>query len=885
MKRAFIFPIFVAVSLLATPIHLMAAVGSGSLIKASGPAVYYLHDGKRYVFANEKVYFSWYADFDSVATVSDEELASYLLGGNITYRPASKLVKIQSDPKVYAVSPGGTLRWIASETAARTLYGADWNRKIDDIPDAFFLNYKEGDSVTAPEDFDLDAARKVASISDDLGARAGAPVPETVVATKSGTWQDKNTWGGKKPMSGGQVVIPAGIKVTYDAAASGNLRSLKIDGKLEFLNTESRKLSSRLIEIGFDGSLAVGYSEVPWPAALEAVIELTAAGTGADAGEGLRVSGGTLDLHGASVGTAWTRLAAPAAKGDSSVFPERPVVWPVGAEVAIASTSLNQDEVEVRTIVEMHGGVIMLDRPLEHDHAAEGPLTAEVALLTRNVSVKGAGNGQGSAVIVTRGKVRVSNAQLNGLGRSGVTGHHPLSFDGLTDASASYVKQSVVRASGNRCVSLRQTGMLLVEDTVGFDIVGHCFATEDGTETKSVFRNDLAIRVRKNQARPDETPAAFRLRNPDNVVEGSVAAGSEGHGFWYDLPGETTRLDGLKIRPRETALGLFKDNTAHSAAMSGLYIDDAAGKTNYAPSAKAVFSGYRGSRNGDYGFRLRGSNFEVIGGTLADNRVGGSFSAFGAAFRDSTVLGNLESASNTPSGRFGFIYEDGPVTVSGVTFRNFVASASKPSAAFGFKERNDRAPDPRSSFRNVSFVNARRWQAADPTAAGDQMSAVRDTDASRTITTRSGYLDNGCAADAAGNVQSCPGAYVVLTIAMRDIGSAKAVAVERAESGAAVTLKAGSSFDGIYAYATVIEGKTYRLRTGYAREFALDYDGLAEPLTVRFEASFDADVKDGLDRYPKVELPALVPGTWAYDLAKNEAVVMLSPGGSASVSW
>ena len=41
-----------------------AAVGPGELIKASQPAVYYLaDDGKRYVFPNERIYFSWYEDF------------------------------------------------------------------------------------------------------------------------------------------------------------------------------------------------------------------------------------------------------------------------------------------------------------------------------------------------------------------------------------------------------------------------------------------------------------------------------------------------------------------------------------------------------------------------------------------------------------------------------------------------------------------------------------------------------------------------------------------------------------------------------------------------------------------------------------------------------
>jgi len=122
---------------------------SGSLIKsASLSAVYYCgKDGKRYVFVNDKAYFSWYPDFSTVQIVSNDTLASITIGGNITYRPGSRMIKIQSDPKVYAIARGGTLRWVATEAIAARLYGANWNQKIDDVSDAFFVNYVLGSSI------------------------------------------------------------------------------------------------------------------------------------------------------------------------------------------------------------------------------------------------------------------------------------------------------------------------------------------------------------------------------------------------------------------------------------------------------------------------------------------------------------------------------------------------------------------------------------------------------------------------------------------------------------------------------------------------------------------------------------------------------------------
>lgn len=123
---------------------------SGTRIKiASSKAVYYCGaDGKRYVFPNDKTYYTWYADFSGVTTVSDEALAALPLGGNVTYRPGVKMVKITSDPKVYAVDARGTLRWITSPEVAAAIYGADWMKKVEDVSDAFFINYRIGEPIT-----------------------------------------------------------------------------------------------------------------------------------------------------------------------------------------------------------------------------------------------------------------------------------------------------------------------------------------------------------------------------------------------------------------------------------------------------------------------------------------------------------------------------------------------------------------------------------------------------------------------------------------------------------------------------------------------------------------------------------------------------------------
>jgi hypothetical protein len=108
-------------------------------------AVYYCgRDGKRYGFPNAKIYATWYEDFSSVRVITAEEMAALPLGGNVTYRPGSRLVKIQSDPKTYAVGRDGLLRHVPDEATAIALFGASWSKLVDDIDVAFFLNYRIG---------------------------------------------------------------------------------------------------------------------------------------------------------------------------------------------------------------------------------------------------------------------------------------------------------------------------------------------------------------------------------------------------------------------------------------------------------------------------------------------------------------------------------------------------------------------------------------------------------------------------------------------------------------------------------------------------------------------------------------------------------------------
>ncbi len=157
-RFAFSLRAFVAASLLlsAFPASAQIRLPANSLIKGSGPAVYfYGADGRRYVFPNQQTYNSWYSSFSNIGLISDSDLGSIQIGGNVTIKPGSTLVKVTTDPKVYAVARGRVLRWVKSEAVAAVLYGAAWNKKVVDIPDAFFTNYLVGDPIDSADQLPL----------------------------------------------------------------------------------------------------------------------------------------------------------------------------------------------------------------------------------------------------------------------------------------------------------------------------------------------------------------------------------------------------------------------------------------------------------------------------------------------------------------------------------------------------------------------------------------------------------------------------------------------------------------------------------------------------------------------------------------------------------
>ena len=139
----------------------LSSLSAGDLVRGESYSAVYFYgtDGFRYVFPNDKTYFTWYSNFNNVKWISDADLSKIQIGGNVTYKPGVKMIKINSDPRVYVVGAGGTIRSIGSEAIAKALYGATWNKQIDDVPDGFFSNYKMGTKIDDAGMFSTDAEK------------------------------------------------------------------------------------------------------------------------------------------------------------------------------------------------------------------------------------------------------------------------------------------------------------------------------------------------------------------------------------------------------------------------------------------------------------------------------------------------------------------------------------------------------------------------------------------------------------------------------------------------------------------------------------------------------------------------------------------------------
>jgi len=136
--------------------------------------------------------------------LSDADLGKLKIGGNVTYRPGVTMIKINTDPKTYAVSKDGTLRHVTSEDIAIGLYGTNWNKNVHDMPDSFFGNYTIGSAIVSTSEFvPANETATASTINSDkdlqapatmsIGSNGYTPVDVTITPGRSIKFTNNDT--------------------------------------------------------------------------------------------------------------------------------------------------------------------------------------------------------------------------------------------------------------------------------------------------------------------------------------------------------------------------------------------------------------------------------------------------------------------------------------------------------------------------------------------------------------------------------------------------------------------------------------------------------------------------------------------------------------------
>uniref|UniRef100_A0A7S4MJT6 CBM-cenC domain-containing protein n=1 Tax=Odontella aurita TaxID=265563 RepID=A0A7S4MJT6_9STRA len=243
---------------------------------------------------------------------------------------------------------------------------------------------------------------------------------------------------------------------------------------------------------------------------------------------------------------------------------------------------------------------------------------SEVALLGRNIRFEADTDvpHKGGYLNVLRTfnvTQKIRGVDFNRFGHLDQGNRYPIHFDRLDKVPDGKIEYNLIRQSNMRCVILNGLEGVTVEGNVAYNNKGICFGTFAGREQVTIT-NNLAIRTRQNL--DSWRTASFYIRDPRVIFKGNVAAGSDRKGIYFQPEWRTSvnyhNMPAHKRNwnPRDTALGAFENNVAHSCAEWGLVLSTYHPLGNE-PSTQ-VFSTYRGFRN------VNNAHMDVRGVALDD---------------------------------------------------------------------------------------------------------------------------------------------------------------------------------------------------------------------------------------------------------------------------
>ena len=456
------------------------------------------------------------------------------------------------------------------------------------------------------------------ALLSNFGVRGATPVPalaaapaSTVNVSNQKNWSDIATWGGSLPTAGSTIVIPAGTTVVLDTTTP-SLGDITVNGTLQFARQDVAITASK-ITIASSGALLIGTPGNPFTN--KAIITLTGARPAFPANptatnriidntRGITVTGGKLEIYGASPSPVWTQINDHAQAGAQSLTLKQPVNWSSGNKIIVGPTDYyGVNPTESLTLASVSGASLsttsalskfrwgklqyMTDAGLSLSPGAYTPPAtpapsvldqrAAVGNLTRNIVIQGANDidwttkGFGAHVMIMdlASKVFVDGVEFNRVGQAGAIGRYPFhwhmlsyrSSDGafLGDATGHEIRNSTISESAQRCIVVHGTNGVRVANNICHDIKGHAIFLEDAVERRNVLEGNLVLKVRRpanadlileHEGDPFAAGSSgFWITNPNNTIRSNVVGDAVGNGYWNAFPTSGVGLSRKAVNP------------------------------------------------------------------------------------------------------------------------------------------------------------------------------------------------------------------------------------------------------------------------------------------------------------------------------------------------
>ena len=415
-------------------------------------------------------------------------------------------------------------------------------------------------------------------------------------------WSRWTTWGNNAPPAAGDsVVISEGQTVMLDVSPP-QLYLIIVMGHLIFDPSVDLTLECTYIMVNY-GRLTIGTEDAPYTK--NATIRLYGTRLTPEipvhGAKVIALRHGTLDMHGIPRTPTWTKVAASASANSRTLQVRGPVDWKAGETIVVTSTNYEMEQAEERTIVSVTNGAssvatLELSEPLQYFHNGAQECfdnnkvcieeIAEVMLLSRNIIIEGDARSQelgfgGTMFLMPMGQdsnayARLSYVEFRDVGQQYIVGRYPVHFHVTGSANNSYVNGTSVHRSLNRAFSIHGISNNTYVNNVAYDIQGHAFFIEDGSEKYNVIENNLVALVHTSTSNlnTDITPACFWCVSTLNKMHGNHAAGSSAYGFWISPfhPHSTGPTYSPSICPSTHKMWHFENNVAHSNKKYGLNV-------------------------------------------------------------------------------------------------------------------------------------------------------------------------------------------------------------------------------------------------------------------------------------------------------------------------